>query len=125
MRRMKERFEETALMKQANTRAFSKQTGEYGDDAMGRSLGLLESDTKLRKGVGEKRKTKFANTRASRKKAAQAAAKPTSGLETSVVFGPVQGMELVNPENAANRVANANKKWFSDTAGFQSALPPK
>ena len=33
MRRMKERYEETAMMKQANTRAFSTKAGEYGDDA--------------------------------------------------------------------------------------------
>jgi U4/U6 small nuclear ribonucleoprotein PRP31 len=41
MRRLKERFEETELMKQANTRAFSSQVGEYGDDAMGLTMGML------------------------------------------------------------------------------------
>lgn len=149
MRRLKGRYEETALMKQANTRAFSQQTGEYGDDAMGRTLGLLEmstgsvgaSDTigtgKIRRSTAENRKMKFANTRASRKMAAQSNMKGlsashasmlnhgASGLASSMVFTPVQGMELVNPDAVKDRVKEANRKWFHDNAGFQSALPKK
>lgn len=130
MRRLKERFEETSLMKQANTRAFSEQAGEYGDDAMGRTVGLLDTATasgSVRK-TSEKRKVKFANTRASRKKAAQAArtaSANTNGLASSVVFTPVQGMELVNPDAQKDRLRQANEKWFSENAGFQSALPKK
>ena len=131
MRRLKGRYEETALMKQANTRAFSSQAGEYGDDAMGKTLGLLETSSEaggaLRKNTAEKRKMTYANTRASRKKAAQGNAKAasanSSGLASSMVFTPVQGMELVNPDAAKDRVKEANRKWFSDKAGFQSALP--
>jgi U4/U6 small nuclear ribonucleoprotein PRP31 len=131
MRRLKERFEETALMKQANTRAFSTQAGEYGDDAMGKTLGLLDTSGEaggaVRKTTAEKRKMTYANTRASRKKAAvgQAASANTSGLASSMVFTPVQGMELVNPDAAKDRVKEANRKWFKDDAGFQSALPKK
>lgn len=130
MRRLKERYEETALMKQANTRAFSEQTGEYGDDAMGRTVGLLDTTTAsgaVRK-TSEKRKVKFANTRATRKKAAQAARAAntnTSGLASSVVFTPVQGMELINPDARQDRIRKANEKWFNERAGFQSALPKK
>ena len=117
-------------MKQANTRAFSAQSGEYGDDAMGLTMGLLDTADvsaggALRK-TTEKRKMKFANTKASRKKAAQmAASSNTSGLASSVVFTPAQGMELVDPDAAKERVREANKKWFNDNAGFQSALPKK
>jgi U4/U6 small nuclear ribonucleoprotein PRP31 len=131
MRRLKERFEETALMKQANTRAFSAAAGEYGDDAMGRSMGLLDTAEvtaggTLRKNTAEKRKMKIANTRASRKKAVQmAAATKTSGLASSMVFTPVQGMELVNPDANKERVREANRKWFAENAVFQSALPKK
>jgi U4/U6 small nuclear ribonucleoprotein PRP31 len=130
MRRLKERYEETALMKQANTRAFSTQAGEYGDDAMGLTLGLLDTgDTSgaVRKNT-QKSKVKFVNTRASRKKAAieaKASTTNTSGLATSMVFTPVQGMEFVNPDAQKDRVKEANKKWFSKDAGFQSALPKK
>lgn len=133
MRRLKERFEETALMKQANTRAFSSQTGEYGDDAMGLTLGMLDNmegaGGAVRK-TSEKRKMRHANTKASRKRQAQmekasasVAAGEASGMASSMVFTPVQGMELVDPTANRKRVEDANKNWFSKNAGFQSALP--
>lgn len=129
MRRWKERFEETDMMKQANTRAFSEQSGEYGDDAMGLTMGMLDTDGggSVRK-TTEKRKTRQANTKASRKRAAHMAAQASSnsnGLASSMVFTPVQGMELIDPEAQKKRVQQANQKWFSDSAGFQSALPKK
>jgi U4/U6 small nuclear ribonucleoprotein PRP31 len=134
MRRIKERFEETELMKQANTRAFSSQSGEYGDDAMGRSMGMLdlsaEGSGKVRK-TSEKRKMSQANTKASRKRDAQLkivaalGSGNSNGLASSMVFTPVQGMELIDPDANRNRVRDANHKWFADNAGFQSALPKK
>jgi U4/U6 small nuclear ribonucleoprotein PRP31 len=129
MRRFKERFEETAMMKQANTRAFSSQAGEYGDDAMGITMGLLDtadSGGALRK-ITEKRKMRQANTKASRKRATQMSqrAQNKDGLASSVVFTQTSSMELVNPDANKDRVREANRKWFSDDAGFQSALPRK
>ena len=84
MRRLKEKFEETELMKQANRRAFSTETGEYGDDVMGLvNLGMLEKSTtggSSKSGnvrqlsiQANKRKMRQANTKASRKRAAQMA----------------------------------------------------
>jgi U4/U6 small nuclear ribonucleoprotein PRP31 len=120
------------MMKQANTRAFSVQAGtEYGDDAMGRTLGLLDTAEVTQGGTvrksREKRKMGQANTRASRKRDKMIAAKTsnTSGLASSMVFTPVQGMELVNPDAQKDRVKEANRKWFSENAGFMSALPKK
>lgn len=129
MRRWKERFEETAMMKQANTRAFSTQQGEYGDDAMGISMGLLDtadSGGAIRK-VSEKRKVRQANSKASRKRAMQLAQQSQNrdGIASSVVFTQTTGMELINPDANKARVREANKKWFDATAGFQSALPKK
>mmetsp|Transcript_28391 Transcript_28391/g.76911 ORF Transcript_28391/g.76911 Transcript_28391/m.76911 type:complete len:553 (-) Transcript_28391:2840-4498(-) len=129
MRRLKERFEETSMMKQANTRAFSTQQGEYGDDAMGITMGLLDTTDNggaIRK-VTEKRKIRQANTKASRKRAMQMAqqAKNRDGLASSVVFTQTTGMELINPEAQKDRVKTANEKWFKNNAGFQSALPKK
>jgi U4/U6 small nuclear ribonucleoprotein PRP31 len=127
MRRWKERFEETAMMKQANTRAFSAQAGEYGDDAMGITMGLLDtadSGGAIRK-VSEKRKMRQANTKASRKRAMHETqrAQNKDGLASSVVFTQSSSMELVNPDANKDRVRDANRKWFNDSAGFQSALP--
>lgn len=127
MRRWKERFEETAMMKQANTQAFSSQQGEYGDDAMGITMGLLDtadSGGAIRK-TTEKRKMGQANTKASRKRAMQMASRAQNkdGLASSVVFTQSSSMELVNPDANKDRVRQANRKWFDGNAGFQSALP--
>ena len=128
VRRMKERFETTDLQKQANKRSFNVGIGEYGDDAMGMTLGMLDSKDggNLRQAV-EKKKMRQANTKASRKKAAQMSRSngTTSGLVSSMVFTPVQGLELVNPDAVKDRVKDANRNWFSQDAGFKSALPKK
>jgi hypothetical protein len=50
----------------------------------------------------------------------------TDGFSTSVVFSSTQGLELVNPEAEKKRkLDEANKKWFSQDAGFMSAWPGK
>lgn len=67
---------------------------------------------------------KYANTKASRKKSAlMNATAASSGLASSMIFTPVQGMELVNPDASKERIKEANRKWFADHAGFQSAIP--
>ena len=121
------------MMKQANRRAFSAESGEYGDDAMGLTLGMLDSKEGGGGGGGamrntvEKRKMRHANTKASRKRAVQMSSSSggTSGLASSMVFTPAQGLELVNPDANRERVRQANAKFFSENAGFQSALPKK
>jgi len=141
MRRLKEQFEQTEMMKLANRRCFSVETGEYGDDAMGLTLGMLErskdggvgssgsealrhSYVRAKAGV-EKRKMRQANTKASRKRALEygSSGGQTNGLASSMVFTPVQGMELVNPDAMKDKVREVNRKWFEENAGFQSALP--
>mmetsp|Transcript_479 Transcript_479/g.808 ORF Transcript_479/g.808 Transcript_479/m.808 type:complete len:517 (+) Transcript_479:133-1683(+) len=132
MRSLKEKFSESEMLKQANRRGFSVETGEYGDDAMGLTLGMLEKTKDgsgnirhLAGSVGDKRKLKQSNTKLARKKAAAMnhGRGQSSGLATSVVFTPVQGLELINPDAARENVKAANKKWFSENSGFQSALP--
>lgn len=138
MRRLKEKFAETELMKQANKRAFSTKVGEYGDDAMGLTLGML--DTKEASGGGaiknqanlmsQAKKMKVANTKASRqnqnkRRAIQMSSGNTNGLASSMVFTPVQGLELVNPDAQRDRVREANAKWFSENTGFHSATSKK
>ena len=95
---------------------------------MGMTLGMLDSKDggNLRQAV-EKKKMRQANTKASRKKAAQMSRSngTTSGLVSSMVFTPVQGLELVNPDAVKDRVKDANRNWFSQDAGFKSALPKK
>mmetsp|Transcript_3067 Transcript_3067/g.4628 ORF Transcript_3067/g.4628 Transcript_3067/m.4628 type:complete len:141 (+) Transcript_3067:223-645(+) len=140
MRLMKEQFAESEMMKQANRRVFSAESGEYGDDAMGLTMGMLEktadgsgaggSIRHMAGSAGNKRKVRQANTKAARKKAAQmngsaGAGGYMNGMASSMAFTPVQGLELVNPDAMRDRVKRANEKWFSENSGFQSALPKK
>jgi len=45
-----------------------------------------------------------------------------SGLSSSLVFTPVQGLELVNPELAAKKTQEANNRYFG-SAVFQKLAP--
>ncbi len=50
----------------------------------------------------------------------------TNGMSSSLVFTPVQGMELVNPQQQqmqADKLKEVNKKWFEASSGFLSAAP--
>ena len=50
-------------------------------------------------------------------------ASTTSGLSSSLAFTPVQGLELQNPNAAADRVRAANAKYFGANGGFSSVKP--
>lgn len=42
-----------------------------------------------------------------------ASSNPNSGLASSVAFTPIKGIELENPEIAAQRIKSVNDKYFS------------
>uniref|UniRef100_A0A8C5DJL2 U4/U6 small nuclear ribonucleoprotein Prp31 n=1 Tax=Gouania willdenowi TaxID=441366 RepID=A0A8C5DJL2_GOUWI len=42
----------------------------------------------------------------------------SSGTSSSVAFTPLQGLEIVNPQAAEKKVAEANQKYFSNKAEF-------
>lgn len=42
----------------------------------------------------------------------------SSGTASSVAFTPLQGLEIVNPQAAEKKVAEANQKYFSSMAEF-------
>lgn len=46
-------------------------------------------------------------------RAAQAGGTQTSGTATSLTVTPVQGFELTNKAAAAQRVKEANERWFA------------
>jgi U4/U6 small nuclear ribonucleoprotein PRP31 len=120
VRRWKERFAMTELRQQQNRMNFSANEGEYGDSAMGFDMGMLSSTAES----GKLRAPRKKEIRLAKKqKVANVSSGQTSGLSSSLVFTPVQGLELVNPNAAADRVREANKKWFSTTSGFLSAAP--
>jgi U4/U6 small nuclear ribonucleoprotein PRP31 len=120
MRRMKERFAVTEMQKLQNKMVFTTDAGEYGDSAMGMDRGMVGSKDSGRLRAPQVKESKFLKKQ---KKAVSVASGQTNGLSSSLAFSTVQGLELVNPNAAAERVREANNKWFSAHSGFLSAAP--
>ena len=113
-RKMKERMQMTDVRKEANRQSFATADNEYGDNAMGITYGRLGQE-----GSGNLRVVRKEQKQMAKKlKAASFASQSTSGLATSLAFTPVQGIELMNPEAAQERVRKANEKYFGG-GGFQ------
>ena len=128
VRKQKEMFALTEVHKAANKRSFMEVNGEYGDDAMGMDMGML-GDAKIGgalRGVKATQKVKLnENSKQGKKRAIQMSggSGSTNGLASSMVFTQTQGLELVAPKSAVERVADANKNWFGNNSGFASAKP--
>mmetsp|Transcript_30209 Transcript_30209/g.90817 ORF Transcript_30209/g.90817 Transcript_30209/m.90817 type:complete len:502 (+) Transcript_30209:259-1764(+) len=122
VRKAKEKTRPTELRIQMNKRAFAHDLGaEYGDDSMGLDFGMMNKEGgKLRAAQKKEKQVKVSQKR---RKMIQMSSGATNGLSSSLVFTPVQGIELANPEMMAGKVSAANEKWFSQASGFQSALP--
>lgn len=113
VRRMKQKYEMTDLRKQANRMPFGMNAQEEVG-LTGETLGYIgmAGSGKVRvaavdKGILNKKNKKFSGSSGT-----------TNGLSSSLAFTPVQGIELVNPSLAAQRVRDANEKYF----GTQSII---
>ena len=122
VRNAKEKTRSTEMRTQMNKRAFAHNLGaEYGDDSMGLDFGLLGKEGgKMRANTKKEKQVKVSQKR---RKMIQMSSGATNGLSSSLVFTPVQGIELANPDVNDAKVAAANEKWFAQSSGFQSALP--
>ncbi|KAJ3414570.1 U4/U6 small nuclear ribonucleoprotein Prp31 [Chytridiales sp. JEL 0842] len=127
VRRMKERLAMTEAMKAANRMKFGEAEEEVlvGDTMEG--MGLIGGSTgKVRtandaKKVGLTKKHK-------QLRMLSGSGGATSGLSSSLAFTPIQGIELENPEIAAQKRAAATKdKYFGSSTFFKApaAPPPK
>lgn len=138
IRKLKEKFIETEVRKAQNQLKFSLDGAEYGDSAMGLDQGLLSQSESGRIRGPKIVESKFLTNKkrvASQSsdfatpmnKKVNASSGSTHGVSSSLVFTPIQGLELVNPAAAAaaaaQRVKEANNKWFNTSSGFASALP--
>ena len=121
VRRWKERYLMTDIRAAHNKICFSDTVGEYGDSAMGQDSGMIGQQD----GGGRTRaiKKKEVHLAKKQKKVVNMSSGQTNGISSSLVFTPVQGLELVNPNAAQERVKEANKKWFDANSGFLSAAP--
>ncbi|GBE79375.1 Pre-mRNA-processing factor 31 [Sparassis crispa] len=116
-RKAKEAYAQTELRKLQNRMAFGEAEEEIGAFDQTKGLGMIGSG-KVRAGAGEaKSRAKMSKANklrtAALTRAAQAGGTQTSGTATSLTVTPVQGFELTNRAAAAQRVKEANERWFA------------
>ncbi|KAH9894376.1 Nop domain-containing protein [Cubamyces lactineus] len=116
-RKAKEAYAQTELRKLQNRMAFGEPEEEVGAFDQTKGLGMIGTG-KVRANVGEaKSRAKLSKANklriAALTKAAQSGT-ATSGTATSLTVTPVQGFELTNRAAAAQRVKEANERWFSN-----------
>ncbi|KAH9850059.1 Nop domain-containing protein [Lenzites betulinus] len=116
-RKAKEAYAQTELRKLQNRMAFGEAEEEVGAFDQTKGLGMIGTG-KVRAGVGEaKSHAKLSKANKLRVAALTKAAQSgtaTSGTATSLTVTPVQGFELTNRAAAAQRVKEANERWFSN-----------
>lgn len=127
-RKMKERLGLSEMRKQANRMNFAEIEEDAYQDDLGFSLGTLgKSKTSRIRGPQIDSKTKARISKTLHQKISKqnqtwggstTVKKQVSGTASSVAFTPLQGLEIVNPQAAEKRVAEANAKYFSSTASF-------
>lgn len=122
VRRMKEQNAMTEMRKLQNRMKFGETENEveFGDESEG--LGMLTQggavrayivDQRTKARIGKKMQARLSQISGIK---TSLGGKETSGLQSSLAFTPMQGIELVNPSlNDAARdqmVKSANDKWF-------------
>lgn len=130
-RKLKEQRAETEAQKQANRLDFGKIEEDLMQEDLGFSLGRAAQNVGKFRNVVEKRKIggtlskKYQRELAKRQRtsALSTVRTPGGGASTagtaSVAFTPMQGLEIVNPKAAEQRVKEANEKYFGTSVGFQ------
>eukprot|EP00455_Lapot_gusevi_P035386 TRINITY_DN3918_c0_g1_i1.p1 TRINITY_DN3918_c0_g1~~TRINITY_DN3918_c0_g1_i1.p1 ORF type:complete len:488 (-),score=141.31 TRINITY_DN3918_c0_g1_i1:28-1491(-) len=123
-RKLKEKFEQTDLRKQQNRMVFGKAQEE--DEAVGIEFGMLgqagTGSGKLRVQTKDTQKlSKLAAARMAKRQKKAGSSGATSGLASSLAFTPAQGIELIDPTAAAQKIKEVNATYFSNTGSFMHA----
>lgn len=123
VKKIKEKYGQTEMRKQANRMAFGVQEEET---VTGKGLGMLGQAGSGKVRLSAQEKGIIRKQKAQEKQQKQYGGAPpgfaTSGFATSLAFTPVQGLELANPEaqaQAAQKVKQANDRYFSQGGFFQ------
>ncbi|KAG8965800.1 U4/U6-U5 snRNP complex subunit prp31 [Tulasnella sp. 419] len=130
-RKAKEAYAQTELRKLQNRLAFGEAEEEVGAFDETKGLGMLGTagTGKVRaNAIDAKSRAKMSKANKLRTQVLNRAASQSqgvSGTATSLVFTPVQGLELVNHAAAAARVKAANDRWFSGGTGTFSYVGEK
>ncbi|KAG9300378.1 hypothetical protein G9A89_010002 [Geosiphon pyriformis] len=121
VRRAKDAYAVTELRKAQNRMAFGVAEDETGSFDRTKGLGLIGHNSgKIRAAVVDQRVKPKAPRRAQLMGSSSGA---TSGLSSSLAFTPVQGIELINPEEAQRKVKEANDRYFGGGAFLKVGKP--
>ncbi|CAJ0752054.1 10638_t:CDS:10 [Entrophospora sp. SA101] len=109
-KKMKEAYVVTELRKSQNRMAFGVPEDEASSFDKTKGLGLIGPNSgKIRSPVADPR----VKAKTPRKQQYMGSSGATSGLSSSLAFTPVQGIELINPEETQRKIKEANDKYFS------------
>ncbi|KAL7747380.1 U4/U6-U5 snRNP complex subunit prp31 [Sorochytrium milnesiophthora] len=136
-RKIKEMYAVSDAQKAANRVAFGVEEQEIESFGDVRGLGMLTSSTGKVRAITANAKQKGGMTTSATPYSGLATSVPgmpissssaasggaASGTATSLSFTPVQGLEFVDPSAQAQRVKDANDRWFNKSLGFASVLP--
>ncbi|CAB4492981.1 unnamed protein product [Rhizophagus irregularis] len=120
VRRMKEAYAVTELRKAQNRMAFGVAEDETGSFDKTKGLGLIgQNSGKIRASVADPR----VKAKAPKRHQFLGSSGATSGLSSSLAFTPVQGIELINPEERQRKVKEANDRYFGGGAFLKVGKP--
>ncbi|KAJ7499075.1 hypothetical protein FB451DRAFT_1073106 [Mycena latifolia] len=136
-RKAKEAYAQTELRKLQNRMVFGEAEEEVGAFDQTKGMGMIGATSgSVRAGLGESKsrakmsKANKLRTAALNRSALLGGTQPSSsssssssGTATSLSVTPAQGFELTNRAAAAQRVKEANERWFA--AGTFSFIPQK
>ncbi|KAJ6539190.1 Nop domain-containing protein [Mycena capillaripes] len=133
-RKAKEAYAQTELRKLQNRMVFGEAEEEVGAFDQTKGMGMIGATSgSVRAGLGES-KSRAKMSKANKLRTAalnrsallggtQPSSSSSSGTQTSLSVTPAQGFELTNRAAAAQRVKEANERWFA--AGTFSFIPQK
>ncbi|CAG8501013.1 4626_t:CDS:10 [Ambispora gerdemannii] len=121
VRRAKDAYAVTELRKAQNRMAFGVAEDETGSFDRTKGLGLIGKNSgKIRAAVVDQRVKPKAPRRAQLMGGSSGA---TSGLSSSLAFTPVQGIELINPEESQRKAKELNDRYFTGGAFLRVGKP--
>ncbi|CAO3621879.1 unnamed protein product [Cunninghamella blakesleeana] len=114
VRKQKEAYAMTELRAARNRMTFGEAEEEvgYGDETEGLGMAAKQLGKIRASQIDQRTKVKAPKLKSFN----NSSGIQTSGLASSLSFTPVQGIELIDPTAAAERVKKANEKYFGDGA---------
>ncbi|KAM0848883.1 hypothetical protein ACQ4PT_054086 [Festuca glaucescens] len=125
LRKMKEIYAVTDMMKLANRMQFGIPEKSSLGDGLGEGYGMLRQAGSGRLRVSAAQNKLAAKVAKKFKEKSYGSSGATSGLTSSLAFTPVQGIELSNPQAHGNHLGSGTQStYFSETGTFWKISRP-